>query len=107
MLIVGVPTHGFGAVLMDAAPRVRPRIPVVSLSKGFEQGTLLRMTEVIRDVLPGRPAAALSGPNIAREIISGMAAASVIATGTSRWPPSCSTSCTAACSVVHAHRSDR
>src|SRR3954469_4637821 len=38
------------------------------------------MTEVIRDVLPGHPAAALTGPNIAREIINGQAAASVIAT---------------------------
>lgn len=38
------------------------------------------MTEVIRDVLPGHPAAALTGPNIAKEIINGQAAASVIAT---------------------------
>ena len=80
LLIVGVPTHGFRAVLEAAAPDIRPWIPVVSLSKGFEQGSLLRMTQVIKDVLPGRPAAALSGPNIAREIMSGMAAASVIAT---------------------------
>ena len=80
LVIVGVPTHGFRAVLEAAKPDVRPWIPVVSLSKGFEQGSLLRMTEVIKDVLPGRPAAALSGPNIAREIMSGMAAASVIAT---------------------------
>lgn len=80
LLIVGVPTHGFRSVLEMAAPDIRPWIPVVSLSKGFEQGSLLRMTEVIKDVLPGRPAGALSGPNIAREIMSGMAAASVIAT---------------------------
>jgi glycerol-3-phosphate dehydrogenase (NAD(P)+) len=38
------------------------------------------MTEVIRDVTPGHPVAALSGPNIAREIMAGQAAASVIAT---------------------------
>src|SRR5207302_4173509 len=37
-------------------------------------------TEVIKDVLPGRPAAALTGPNIAKEIMSGFAAASVVAT---------------------------
>ncbi|HEY4625480.1 MAG TPA: NAD(P)H-dependent glycerol-3-phosphate dehydrogenase, partial [Blastococcus sp.] len=52
----------------------------VSLSKGLEHGTHLRMTEVIKDVLPGRPAAALTGPNLAREIMAGHAAASVIAT---------------------------
>jgi len=53
---------------------------VVSLAKGLEQGTLLRMTEIIREVLPGHPAAALTGPNIASEIMAGYAAASVIAT---------------------------
>ena len=38
------------------------------------------MTEVIKEVLPGHPAAALTGPNLAREIMAGQAAASVIAT---------------------------
>jgi glycerol-3-phosphate dehydrogenase (NAD(P)+) len=38
------------------------------------------MTEVVKQVLPGRPAAALTGPNLAREIMAGQAAASVIAT---------------------------
>ena len=52
---------------------------MISLAKGLEQGTLLRMTEVIADVLPGHPAGVLSGPNLAREIMSGFAAASVVA----------------------------
>lgn len=80
VLIVGVPSHGFRSVLEAARPFVRPWIPVVSLTKGFEQGTLKRMTEVIKDVFPGHPAAALTGPNVAREIMAGNAAASVIAT---------------------------
>ncbi len=80
VLVVGIPSHGFRDVLEQAAPHVRPWIPVVSLTKGFERGSLRRMTEVIKDVLPGRPAAALTGPNIAKEIMAGYAAASVIAT---------------------------
>lgn len=80
VLVVGVPSHGFRAVVEAAAPFVRPWIPVVSLTKGFEPGTLLRMTQVIKQVLPGRPAAALTGPNIASEVAAGFAAASVIAT---------------------------
>ncbi len=80
VLVVGVPSHGFREALERAAPHVRPWIPVVSLTKGFEQGSLLRMTEVIKDVLPGHPASALTGPNIAREIMAGYAAASVVAT---------------------------
>jgi len=80
VLVVGIPSYGFRGVLEQAAPFVRPWIPVVSLTKGFELGTYMRMTQVISDVLPGRPAAALTGPNIAKEIMAGYAAASVIAT---------------------------
>ena len=80
LLIVGVPTSGFRKVLEDAKPYLRPWIPVVSLSKGLERGTLMRMTEVIKELLPGHPPAALTGPNIAKEILEGKAAAAVIAT---------------------------
>lgn len=80
VLIVGVPSKGFRGTLEDARRWIRPWIPVVSLTKGIEAGTLLRMTEVIEELLPGHPAAALSGPNLAREIMAGQAAASVIAT---------------------------
>src|SRR5204863_8998024 len=80
VLVVGIPSHGFREVLEQAAPHIRPWVPVVSLTKGFERGSLLRMTEIVKEVLPGRPAAALTGPNIAKEIMAGYAAASVIAT---------------------------
>jgi glycerol-3-phosphate dehydrogenase (NAD(P)+) len=80
VLVVGVPTHSLRVVVTETAKHIRPWIPVVSLAKGFEEGTLLRMTQVIKEVLPGHPAAALTGPNIAKEIMSGAAAASVLAT---------------------------
>jgi glycerol-3-phosphate dehydrogenase (NAD(P)+) len=80
MLIVGVPSKGFRAALEDARKWIRPWIPVVSLTKGIESGSLLRMTQIIEELLPGHPAAALSGPNLAREIMGGQAAAAVIAT---------------------------
>ncbi len=80
LLVVGVPTGAFRETLEQARPHVAPWIPVVSLSKGLERGTHLRMTEVVKQVLPGRPAAALTGPNLAKEIMAGQAAASVIAT---------------------------
>ncbi len=80
VLIMGVPVHAFRATLVEARPFLPPWIPIVSLAKGLEEGTMLRMTQVIKEELPGHPAAALAGPNIAREIMAGMAAASVIAT---------------------------
>jgi glycerol-3-phosphate dehydrogenase (NAD(P)+) len=80
LLVVGVPSSGFRRALVDAAPHMRPWIPVVSLAKGLETGSLLRMTQVIKEVAPGHPVAALTGPNLAHEIMSGKAAASVVAT---------------------------
>lgn len=80
LLVVGVPSHAFRRTLEAARPSLRPWLPVISLSKGLEAGSLLRMTQVIKEVLPGRPAAALTGPNLAGEIMSGQAAAAVIAT---------------------------
>ena len=80
LLILGVPTTAMRATIRAAKEWVHPWIPIVSLAKGLEQQTLLRMTEVIKEEAPGHPVAALSGPNIAREIMAGQAAASVIAT---------------------------
>jgi glycerol-3-phosphate dehydrogenase (NAD(P)+) len=80
VLIVGVPSKAFRATLEEARESIRPWIPVVSLTKGIEVDTLLRMTQIIEELLPGHPAASLTGPNLAREIMAGQAAASVIAT---------------------------
>lgn len=79
ILIIAVPSHGCREVLTELAPFVRPWTPVVSLVKGLEQGTHARMTEIVDEVLPGHPAGVLAGPNIAREVVAGYAAAAVIA----------------------------
>ncbi len=79
VVVVAVPSHGFRAVLAAAAPFVTAGTPVVSLAKGVEQGTLLRMTEVVAQVLPASPAGVLTGPNLSREVAAGQPAASVVA----------------------------
>lgn len=79
VVVMGVPSHGFRAMLELVREHIRAWVPVISLAKGLEQGSLLRMSEVIADVLPGHPAGVLSGPNLAREIMNGFAAASVVA----------------------------
>src|SRR5918999_1557388 len=80
VLIVAVPSHAFRQVLQEAVPHLHPWIPAVSLAKGLERGTLFRMSQVIKEVLPGHPAAVLTGPNLAKEIMAGKAAATVVAT---------------------------
>lgn len=79
VLVMGVPSHGFRATLEEVKPHLRAWVPVVSLSKGLEQGSRLRMTQLIDEVLPGHPYGVLTGPNLAKEILAGDAAAAVIA----------------------------
>ena len=85
-VVLAVPSHGFRAVLVDAAPEIGAQTPIVSLSKGLEQGRDLRMTEVVTEVLTGHDpglVGVLTGPNLAREVAEGEPTASVIAIGDS------------------------
>ena len=79
VVVMGVPSMGFRATLSELAGWVRPWVPIVSLAKGLEQGTRMRMSEIIQEVLPGHPLGVLTGPNLAKEILAGDAAASVLA----------------------------
>ena len=79
VIVMGVPAQSFRQVLIEARPYIRPWVPIISLSKGLEVGTKMRMTEVIEAEMSGHPAGVLTGPNLAKEIMAGQAAASVIA----------------------------
>jgi glycerol-3-phosphate dehydrogenase (NAD(P)+) len=79
VLVMAVPSHGFREVAAHAAAFVRPWVPIVSLAKGLERATLQRMSEVCAEEMPGHPVAVLTGPNLAREIMAGQPAASVVA----------------------------
>lgn len=79
VVVMAVPSHGFREVLLRARLHLPAGVPVVSLTKGMEQGTHLRMTEVVAELAPGRPVGVLTGPNLVQEIVEGHPTASVIA----------------------------
>jgi glycerol-3-phosphate dehydrogenase (NAD(P)+) len=79
VLVMAIPSQNFRGVLLEVKQHLRPWVPVISLTKGLELDTRRRMTEIINEVLPGHPVGVLTGPNLAREIMAGQAAASVIA----------------------------
>jgi glycerol-3-phosphate dehydrogenase (NAD(P)+) len=79
VVVMGVPSHGMRDVLKQVADSIRPWVPVVSLAKGLEPDSHLRMSQVIREMLPEHRAGVLTGPNLAKEIMAGYAAASVVA----------------------------
>jgi glycerol-3-phosphate dehydrogenase (NAD(P)+) len=79
VVVMGIPSHNFRNVLLEVREHLRPWVPVISLTKGLELDTRMRMTEIIHELVPGHPIGVLTGPNLAREIMAGQAAASVIA----------------------------
>jgi glycerol-3-phosphate dehydrogenase (NAD(P)+) len=79
-VIFAVPSQSFRANLVDWAP-VLPEVPLVSLMKGVELGSLKRMSEVIAEVTGAgeERIAVISGPNLSKEIAHREPAASVVA----------------------------
>ena len=76
-----MPSHHVRAVYEQMLPDLEPSMEFVSATKGIENGTLLRMSEVIREVVSRRfepRVAVLSGPTFAKEIARGEPAAIVI-----------------------------
>lgn len=67
-IVAAVPSHGTREVIRRAAAFIRPGVTVVSATKGLEQDTLLRMSEVIEQELAGAVrVAVISGPSFAAE----------------------------------------
>jgi len=82
-VVLGVmPSHHARRMYGGMLPHLDPRMLLVSATKGLENDTLLRMSQVIRDVVRARfepRVAALSGPTFAREVAAGEPTAVVIA----------------------------
>lgn len=79
-VVVAVPSHGVRDVMRSASPFMAAGCSVVSATKGLEQGSMLRMSEVLRAECPaGVEVVVLSGPSfaieLARELPTAMVAA--------------------------------
>ncbi|WP_213571643.1 NAD(P)H-dependent glycerol-3-phosphate dehydrogenase [Rhodococcus sp. USK13] len=80
-VVLAVPSQSLRSNLAEWSPMIGEDATLLSLAKGIETGTLMRMSQVIVQVTgadPGR-VAVLSGPNLAREIAIEQPAATVIA----------------------------
>jgi glycerol-3-phosphate dehydrogenase (NAD(P)+) len=81
VVVLAVPSHALREKVKEMAPLVPQDASLVSLVKGVEQETLLRMSEVIAEAAGAEPerVAALSGPNLAREVARDLPGATVLA----------------------------
>jgi glycerol-3-phosphate dehydrogenase (NAD(P)+) len=82
-IVLGVmPSHHARGIYSAMLPHLMPSMILVSATKGLEQGSLLRMSEVIGHVVKARfepRIAVLSGPTFAREVAAGNPTALVVA----------------------------
>lgn len=72
LAVVAVPSQYLRKVLERCVAAPWKQMPVVSVVKGIDPETLLRMSELIRDVVPVRRLAVLSGPSISYEVARGV-----------------------------------
>ena len=79
LLVAAVPAQAARRLLHQVAALCRAPVPVVTVAKGIELGTLCFMGEVIEACLPGFPAAILSGPSFAADIAQGLPTAVTLA----------------------------
>lgn len=74
-----VPAQTLAATAQALSTAIPASATLLSASKGIEIDSGRRMSEVLRDAVPGRPVAALSGPNLSREVAAGLPGTTVIA----------------------------
>jgi glycerol-3-phosphate dehydrogenase (NAD(P)+) len=81
VVVLAVPAQSLRVNLGAWTPALRDDVVLVSLMKGIEQGTTLRMSEVAAEVagIPAERVAVVSGPNLAREIALRQPAATTVA----------------------------
>ncbi|OIK01924.1 glycerol-3-phosphate dehydrogenase [Streptomyces sp. MUSC 14] len=79
--VLAIPSQTMRENLAEWTPLLAPGTVLVSLMKGVELGSTMRMSEVVEDVakVGAERVAVVTGPNLAREIAARMPAAAVVA----------------------------
>ncbi len=78
-IAVAVPSHAMRSMMQKMSAHITGEPIIVSLTKGMEQGTLLRMTQIISELIGGAKVGVLSGPNHAEEVSLSIPSATVVA----------------------------
>lgn len=81
IVVLGVPSQSLRENLQNWKGLIGPDASLVSLAKGIEHSSGLRMSQLISEVadVPSERVAVLTGPNLAREVAQGQPAATVVA----------------------------
>jgi glycerol-3-phosphate dehydrogenase (NAD(P)+) len=78
LIVAAIPSAFLRATLAGLVERIPPRIPVLSVVKGIENGTFARPSQIVVETLGPRSVAILSGPSHAEELARGLPASVVV-----------------------------
>ncbi len=81
IVLIGIPVKFVRDVCNQAKPYVSKNSIMVSTSKGLEDGSLKRMSEIIKEIFADNTVAVLTGPSHAEELGRGIPTAVVAASG--------------------------
>lgn len=76
-VIIAVPSHAMRSVCGNMKQFIKKEQVLVTLTKGIENDTLLRMSQIIKEFMPHNEVAAVSGPSHAEEVAKGIPTAVV------------------------------
>src|SRR5699024_6671520 len=68
IILLAVPTHGIREILEKYGRFIRKDQVIVNVSKGIENGSLMRISEIVEEFLPENKFVVLSGPSHAEEV---------------------------------------
>ncbi len=68
IILLAVPTHGVRGTLMNFKKYINKDQVIVNVAKGIENDTLMRISEIVKEILPENKYAVLSGPSHAEEV---------------------------------------
>jgi glycerol-3-phosphate dehydrogenase (NAD(P)+) len=86
LAVLAIPAQSLRAVVQQARAAIRDDVVLVNLAKGIEAGTGTRCSEILfQELKQANPVAALSGPNIAWEVVRGVPSKAVVACSNYRY----------------------
>ncbi len=72
IILMCVPTHAVRETLNNAKKNINKDQIIINVAKGIENESLLRISEIVKEILPDNKYAVLSGPSHAEEVAIGL-----------------------------------
>ena len=83
IILIATPTHGVRETLNKAKEYIEDEQIIVNIAKGVENESLLRISQIVKEILPNNKYAVLSGPSHAEEVAQDMPTTVVVASADS------------------------